>query len=210
MRWIGVGLLVLVGLNVMGLVRYPGGPLRDPSADGMFALDIRPANQGYNAVGNDPTDWAGVGQPLYFGTIHVYNAWPVTATIEAVTPVDLTPGLSVDRILAGVPADEAIPMDWADVPAVTHQDQPSVDETLGGRFTPPPVQVVQSRPEAVHTTTLMLVVSAAEPGRYGFKGVAVDYRVGPFTFRAVQYMELRTCIGPFASGQLCAFEDDGA
>jgi hypothetical protein len=57
---------------------------------------------------------------------------------------------------------------------------------------------------------LLLVVSAKEPGRYGFRGVAVDYRVGPFTFQAVQYEELRTCIGPFSPEQVCAFQDDGA
>jgi hypothetical protein len=205
-----MGAVVALSLNVVGLLRYPGGPLRDPSADGLFALDVRPANQGYNAVGNDPTAWAGVGQPLYFGTIHVYNAWPLTATIEAVTPLDLTPGLSVDRILAGVPSDAMLPASWADVPAFLGSDQPSTDETLGGRFTPPPIQVVQSSPDDIHTTTLLLVVSAQEPGRYGFSGVAVDYRVGPFTFQAVQYEELRTCIGPFSPEQVCAFQDDGA
>jgi hypothetical protein len=210
-RWIArslaVAVIVVVGLNVVGLVRYPGGPLRDPSADGMFALDIRPSDQGYYAVGNDPTDWARVGRPLYFGAIHVYNAWPVTATIEAVTALDLTPGLSVDRVLAGVASDDLMPASWADAPAVAADDRPSTDESLGGRFTVPPVQVAQSRPEDIHTTGLLIVVSATEPGRYGFKGVAVDYRVGPFTFRAVQYMELRSCIGPFGPEQTCALDE---
>ena len=53
-------------------------------------------------------------------------------------------------------------------------------------------------------TTVFLVLSAAQPGRYGFRGLAIDYRVGPFTFRATQYVALDSCIGPFTAGHECA------
>jgi hypothetical protein len=208
-RWLVVGVLILVGLNVVGLVRYPGGPLRDGSANGMLALDIRPAGQGYSQVGNVPTDWARVGHPLYFGMVHIYNASPVTATIEAVTPLDLTPGLSIDRILLGRPSGADVAMDWADVPGMTG-DLPNTDVTLSGVMHPPPIAVPPTSSDDAAGTTVLIVVSAREAGVYGFRGVAVDYRVGPFTFRAVQYLALRTCIGPFASGEVCAFTGLGA
>jgi hypothetical protein len=200
LRWIGVGLPLLLLLNVAGVARYPGGPLRDPSDDGLFALDIRPADQGYNEISNDPVDWAATGEPLYFGAVYLENPWPVGAAIEGVRPLELTPGLTLDRALVGIPPDGTSSMGWGDRQLLT---EAALDETFGGALSPLPV-TVPAATAADRATNVLLVLSAATPGRYGFRGVEIDYRVGPFTFHATQHIALDACIGPFPPGQECS------
>src|SRR4029077_2731880 len=48
-NWVRATALVitsLLALNVLGVLRYPGGPLREASADGILWLDTRPADEG--------------------------------------------------------------------------------------------------------------------------------------------------------------------
>ena len=195
-----VGLLAVVGLNVAGVLRYPGGPLRDPSDDGPLGLDLRAADQGYSSVANDPTDSVVTGAPLYFGTVTLVDSWPVDATVEAVRPLELTPGLTVERAVLGIVPAGLSPIGWGDRTLLATE---AADETYGGALGDLPV-VVPSNTSADRGSTLMLVVSAATPGRYGFRGVEIDYRIGPFSFRATQYLALDSCIGPFAPGQSCS------
>jgi hypothetical protein len=198
-----IGLLAVLGLNVAGLLRYPGGPLREPSDDGALWLDLRPANQGYSSVGNDPTDWAVTGAPLYFGTVTLVDSWPVDATVEAVRPLELTPGLTIDRAVLGIVPAGSTSIGWGNKQLFEHATD---DETYGGALRDLPV-VVRSNTSADRGSTLILVVSAATPGRYGFRGVEIDYRIGPFRFRATQYLALDSCIGPFAPGQSCSVDE---
>lgn len=90
--------VVLVALNVIGVLRYPGGPLRDQS-DAPLWLDIRLGESGSSRVDLGPT--AGrdlLGTPVYYSVPVLTNSWPWPATVEAITPVDPTPGLVVDGV----------------------------------------------------------------------------------------------------------------
>lgn len=87
---LAVGLAAaVVALNMVGVLRYPGGPLRDPSDDGPLWLDLRPADRGSSTVGNtQPSDWAIGGRSYDFGLLTVTHPRAGEARVEHPDPAD--------------------------------------------------------------------------------------------------------------------------
>jgi hypothetical protein len=202
-RQIVLGLVALVAavvvLNVVGLLRYPGGPLRDPSDDGPLLLDMRPADQGSDAVGNSqPSDWAIAGQSYDFGVLTIHNPTPFTATVEAVTPLDPTPGLTLVAVYVrrtGSPSTGIV--------AFGPSGQDPDPATLDRDFVALPATVVPTGDTHEQDAEVVVVVRSDRAGAFGFSALALDYRIGPFTFHAIQHLALAGCLGPLPVGVTC-------
>ena len=202
--WFAAGLVAgLAALNAVGVLRYPGGPLREQSADGLLWLDIRPADQGSSRVSNSqPSDWAITGRSYFYGLLTIRNATPFTATLESVTPVDPTDGLVVDAIYVlrpGAPHAEVT----AFGPSGSFPDQ----ATLQRDFARLPAQIAADADPPGAAPQVVVVISSNEPGAFGFTALAIDYRIGPLTFRAIHHLELAGCLGPLPSGTACPEEE---
>jgi hypothetical protein len=193
---------ITLGLNVVGVLRYPGGPLREPSADALLWLDIRPANQGSNLVGDVSGSWHAIDVPLQFGILSLSNPSGFTATIESVTPVDPTQGLIVDAVYVLKPDGSHREIAAWGTPGV----YPPA-ETLASDFTTLPAIVVPTGDSHEHDPAVILYVRSPVAGPIGWSALAVDYRIGPFTFRTIQHDALAGCLGPLAAGSQCG---DGA
>lgn len=208
-RTISVGIVaalvvVLATLNVVGVLRYPGGPLRDRSDDGLFWLDTRPSDQGMNSVGFRWPDaaWATVGTSIYFGNVTFHNPWPWDATVEAITPIDPSPGLVVRGVYIsrpGISSDESVGLGIEPVmpPGFTFEQA----------FASPPVAVKPATGLPSDDAKMLLVLTTDRPGPMTFEGLNVEYRVGPLTFRSVQYMALHGCVGPLTANVTCSETD---
>lgn len=163
----GAAALVVAGalaLNVIGVVRVPLGPLGtsdDPGGGHQMAIAPQDA----------PDE--------VFTTAILTNEWPVAATIEAVRPI-------VRTQRGGAEILGAQPYDWATL---------GIDQTLvlgGVRERPPewagahPVAGTQVPAAAESTGAVVLVRVWSEPGAAtDVAGYEIDYRVGPFAFRAI-------------------------
>jgi hypothetical protein len=183
---------IALSANVVGLARYPGGPLREVGADGPLWLDTRPGGQDQGIQGFDASAGIAFGKPLYSGIL-VQNASPWPAAIERISLVDATPGLSlVDARLAlpgssgtlaglifGDHADLAEPEDYGPLPA-----------TLPGLNVPDEGRV-------------LLTISTTSPGHQQYRSVAVEYRIGPFAFRAIYHQAVSVCLVPVPDGAPC-------
>jgi hypothetical protein len=184
--------VVAIGLNVLGVLRYPGGPLRDSSDNWWFWIDGRDADAGNDVEGNIPVDWARTDTDLYFGDIYLPNPWPWPATVDAITPIDPTPGFSIVATYL-VPA-EADQVGYGPLTSVPGSSVRSGWTTLPAAVSPS-VTADESRAG--------LLIRATTPGDFGFRDLAVDYRVGPFSFRALQHITLEGCLGPLPDGMTC-------
>jgi hypothetical protein len=154
----------VLALNVVGFLRYPGGPLRDPSDDGPLWLDLRPADQGSVTVGNtQPSAWAIAGHAFYFGLLSLHNPTDLDATLEAVTPLDVTPGLAVTGVYVrrpDVPASGTVGFG----PAGELPD----DQALGRDYVQLPATVPASGDGHAHDLNIIVVLSSSGPGAFGF------------------------------------------
>lgn len=188
-------LVALVLLNVIGMVRYPGGPLRPTTRDDPLWLDLTPSGEGWS-VGSFPSDWLVAGKAIYVSADPLTNPWPWAATVEAVTPLDVTGGLVIDRTLVGTP-------EAASAGSMGPGPEPVLPEgrSLGELYSSVPASLMPGMSTDVHP--IMLVVHGDRAGPAGFTGLAIDYRVGPFTFRVVEHMGLTLCLGPLPAAQEC-------
>lgn len=190
--------VVLVALNVAGYVRYPGGPLRDSIDSGPLWLDLGPGIQGSDSYGNTPADWAHAGAMLFFDGLVLHNGGPWPATVEAVTPVDPSDGLAVQAVYVARPTTMvSSQMGWGPAPLLPE------GLTLDQAYASPPVVVEPSGRSPAHDVGVLLVISGSHAGPAGFSALAVDYRVGPFAFRAIQHVALVACLGPLPAGVTC-------
>lgn len=190
-----VVLVAVVLLNVIGMVRYPGGPLRPTASDDPLWLDLTPAGEGWS-VGSSPSTWSATGKAIYLGADSLVNPLPWAAAVEAITPLNVTGGLVIDRILIG-----AAGSDSAGLIGIGPEPVLPEGRTIEELYAPVPVMVGTGTSADVHP--IMLVVHGDRPGPAGFTGLAIDYRVGPFTFRVVQHMGLALCLGPLPAGLEC-------
>lgn len=191
-------LTAALALNVAGLLRYPGGPLREPSADGPLWLDTRPADQGSIIVGNTlPSDWAVAGRSYNVGTLTIHNPSSLTATLEAVTPLDPT-GLVLEAVY-GRQSDAPSAEITGFGPSGEHPDL----ATLGRDFATLPLAIPPSGDSHDRDTQLLVVLRSTGPGAFGFSALAVDYRLGPFAFHVIEHLALAGCMGPLPSGSSC-------
>jgi hypothetical protein len=188
-----------LALNATGLVRYPGGPLREQSADGILWLDTRPADQGSNTVGNTPdADWATTDTDLMVSSPWLRNPWPRAVTVHAITPIDVSGGIVVSEVLLGRADAEAEKLVWEYGPVTADQ------RAILDRDYAPRAAVMES---GESNRNVALVVRASEPGPARFEALEIDYRIGPFTFRVVHHSALHGCLGMTAEERFCPDDD---
>ena len=203
-RRVGLGLaafvVVAVVLNVAGVLRYPGGPLREPSADAVLWLDIRPPDQGSNRVGLSARSEVGPGVPIYT-SIDLGNESPWPATVEQIRLLGLTPGLRL------IDAKLAVPGRTGSSAGLVYGDGAELDELqLDTGYRPIPADLAAHN--AIGEGTVSIVVTADNPGEYEFQAVAVDYRIGPFAFTVVHHQAFGGCFVPMPEGTSCSADEE--
>lgn len=191
-----VVIIAAVLLNVVGMLRYPGGPLRASVIDDPLWLDLTPAADGWGVESRAP-DWPIVGNTIYVSAQSLTNPWPWAATVESVTPLNLTGGLVVDRILIGAPGSGS-----AGLIGIGPEPVLPARHTMEELYSGVPA-TVSSGITTDLAMPILLVLHGGHPGPTQFDGLAIDYRVGPFTFRVVEHMRMAVCIWPPGAGEGC-------
>jgi hypothetical protein len=182
-------------LNVLGVLPYPGGPLREDNADGPLWLDARPADQGNNSVGSTPdADWALTNKDFAVGSMMLENPWPFAATIESIEPVAPSDGLQVSGTFVRRPD---VPIDDGIIGFV--HDPQDLRTLVDSQYAPLPALIAPGGPRR----DFVIVVRSPKAGPAGFDAVAVTYRVGPFSFRVVHHQGLKLCLGETAATRNC-------
>jgi hypothetical protein len=197
----GAVVVMVVVLNVIGIARYPGGPLREPDADGPLWLDAPPpADQGSSTVGNTPdADWATTDTDMVFTILNLEDSWPWPATIESVTPVNATEGLLVTEARIRRISGEGV----SDL-SVVGPVGPEQRAILDNRYVALPAEIGAG--EAGRNVAL--VFRTSDPGPATFDALAIDYRVGPFSFRVVHHLGLDACMGATPAERICPEDDE--
>ena len=159
------------------------GWVRDPIDTGPLWLDLGPGIQGSDSYGNTPADWARMGAMLFFDGLVLHNGGPWPATVEAVTPVDPSDGLAVQAVCVARPTTVvSSQMGWGPAPLLPE------GLTLDQAYASPPAVVELSGRSPAHDVGVLLDVSGSHAGPAGFSALAVDCRVGPFAFRAIEHV----------------------
>lgn len=191
-----VVIIAAVLLNVVGMLRYPGGPLRPGVSNDPLWLDLTPPGDHWS-VGTQASEWSAVGKTIYIGGDPLTNPWPWAATVEAITPLDVTGGLVIDQILIGAPGSVSAGVIGVGFESVLPNGSLISDLYHGLPAT------IDHETKLDDALPILLVVHGDQSGQAGFTGLAIDYRVGPFTFRVVQPMGLALCLAPLPAGQEC-------
>jgi hypothetical protein len=151
-------------LNVSGVLRLPFGPLGASDAPG----DGRQVA----IVPQDAPDEV-------FTTAHLRNAWPVPASIEAVRPMVRTQH-------GGAEVLGAQSYDWTTLGEDQELVLGAVRERPAEWAGEHPVSGTQVPAAAEGSGAVVLVRAWSEPGAAtDVAGYEIDYRVGPFAFRAI-------------------------
>lgn len=201
---IGIGAVVVAALvlNVLGVVPYPGGPLREPYADGPLWLDTHAEDQGGVTVGSTAeSDWAVTNADFAVGSMIFENPWPFAATVESIEPVGASDGLQVTGALVRRP----------DVPRSSTEGiigfahvGPQEQAIFATQYAPLPAVIEPGAPRR----DFIIQVRSPNAGHAGFDAVAVTYRVGPFSFRVVHHFGLELCLGETAATRNCPDEEE--
>lgn len=193
-----VAFVAALVLNVGGLLRYPGGPLREPSADGLFWLDTRPSDQGTSSVGAGSSAGLTAGELIYTG-ISLRNTWSYPAAIESISLVDATPGLRLVDVRLARPGTRG------GFAGLLAGSGPAIDDLrLVTDYQPLPATLEGNNP--INDGLVSLVVTADQPGDYSYQAVAINYRIGPFSFSVIHHQALAVCLGPFVPGTVCSVD----
>jgi hypothetical protein len=189
---LALALVVVLALNVVGLLRYPGGPLKEFPDGSLLSLDIPLGGDTRNQVG--VTSAAGLTryEPVCEG-VYLRTGLGLPVTIEDMRLVDPTSGITlVDSVMVTPDAATGGVIGVAYGPACISIDgHSSLPETLAA----------ESQPR----DGLALVVSmATSPGRQSYSGIAIDYRVGPFSFTTVYGPAMAVCVSPLPQGATCS------
>ena len=194
---IAAAVVLVLALNVVGLARYPGGPLREKGSDGPLWLDTWPADWGNSSTGNGSgADWATTDTDLVFSIVWIANQGPWPVTVEGITPA----GVSGDLVVTDVrvrDADASAGDLWAFGPL----------DDAGRAILDSQYQALPVTLPAGSERQVALVVRGATPGPAGFEALDVAYRMGPLTFRAVQHLGLEGCLGATVAERDCPDED---
>ena len=188
-RLIAAGLVAVVA-NVVGLARLPIGPI---------ASDDGP---GGSFVGNSElaTDIV-AGSPMWFGMLDIVNDSPYEVVLEAVRILPPAPNVAVDRVaVAGTSLRGQGEIAWAAVASGIGMARMDA-ETESLPVVSHPARI------GVLSTNVILILHGQQPGNGGFDRVELLYRVGPFTFRAIQHIGLRACFGPLPPGAHCVDDE---
>jgi hypothetical protein len=181
-----IAVALLVVLNVTGVMRYPGGPLRQAGVDAPLWLDVWPSGWGNSPVGNTAdADWATPDTDLIWSNASLANDSPWPATVESIEPLDIPNNL-----------------EWGI--AVRKQDAPSDDvvsaygplddagrAVLARSFARLPVEIGPGDANR----TIAIPFRSSDTGPVGFEALAINYRIGPFKFRVVYRTGLHACLG---------------
>jgi hypothetical protein len=167
--------MVIAGLNVSGLVRYPGGPLSEVD-NGPLWLDIPPRRLG---IGESAA--SEVGKQFYV-VVFLENRASSDVTLEWLQVVDASAGVQsvgAYRLLPGSEAYSVAP--WG--------TWPGADPALE----PLPTTIRPAVPGAPQTMQLLVVIRPTLEGPYQFAGVRLNYRIGPFAFSTVMEPLFTSC-----------------
>jgi hypothetical protein len=196
----GAAILGILTLNVAGVLAYPGGPLRDPGIDAPLLLDVGGSERGVSVSNATTSEWAVSHTRLYYGLLTLHDPWPWDATIESIEPVHPSPNLVVDGIYLRRPGYSGATTALGS--SVALPEGKSFDDV----YAPLPAQVKPGGPTAEQDGVVLLVIRTETPLAMQFDGLAVTYRVGPFTFRTVQHVGLRSCVAPQPGEPACTDE----
>jgi hypothetical protein len=188
-------IVALVILNLVGIARYPGGPLRESKDGGVLWLDAWPSEWGGNVTSNSAAaDWASTNGDLVFSTGLPADDWPWPAQVERITPIGAEGDLVMREALLLQPARSWVGTISGFGPLTADQQA-----LLDGNFAPLPGTIASGVPRQ----QLVAVVRGSHPGPAAFAGFVIDYRVGPFTFRSVLHDALHACLGATAAERDC-------
>ncbi len=196
-------LLVLIALNVSGVAPYPGGPMREATANGILWLDSKPADQQGGFEVGVTADGGLTTSDVFVTTVFLVNEGPWGARLENVSLIDGTPGLELlaARLILPGYAGERPGAVWDTPGAVASQYDGahlgSLPQTIGARSGP-------------NQGNVILQLRAGTPGQYSYRGIRIRYRVGPVSFTADYGQGARLCIGPLAPGATCPGDAPGA
>jgi hypothetical protein len=194
-----VAAVVLVVANIAGVLRYPGGPLRPFSDNGVLWLDWGPANQGNNRVGISADANVGTGVPIYIG-IEPRNQGPWPVTIERVRLINATPGLQLVETRLVRPDSRP-----GGAIGIGSGHDVFMDELgLFDNYETLPAVLAGNHP--IEDGRMWLAVVADAPGRQSFDTIEVDYRLGPFSFSVNLHHGFGGCIVPIPDGVQCSWD----
>jgi hypothetical protein len=135
---------------------------------------------------------------LYTG-ISLDNDWPWPATIERIRLVNATPGFRL------VEAKMALPGTAGGMAGAMAADSPELAELgLDTDYGPLPADLAGHN--ELGEGRVSIEVIADQAGEYRYDAVAVDYRVGPFTFTVVHHQAFGACLVPLLEGTTCPSE----
>ncbi len=184
-----------LALNVAGVARFPGGPLREWRDGGLLWLDMWPSDWGNNPGGNGPeADWAVPGADLVYSSVLRPDDWPWPVEVERITPVDPSGGLVVSQALLLRPGAGRVSRLWVFGPLTADQQA-----LLAADLAPLPGPV----PPGGDGQQIALTLQSPQQGPAGWETLAVDYHVGPFSFRAIHHSALHLCLGTTAAERTC-------
>lgn len=189
------GIAALLVLNVAGIARFPGGPLREWKDGGVLWLDVRPSDWGSSGDFNAPeAEWAQANADYEYTSALATNDWPWAVEVERITPMTTSGDLAVaeTRLIRPDRAEDSV---LNAVGPLTPDQQAIIDAD----FAPLPGSVGTGAVGKRFAITF----HETRPGPAGWDTLAVDYRVGPFSFRVVQHTALRLCVGATVAERTC-------
>jgi hypothetical protein len=154
---------------------------------------------GGSLVGNSElATYIQAGQPMLYGMLTIHNPGPVDITIEAIRVLPPVGNIVLDRVAIAEPAFVANgEIAWAPVSEGIGMQRID-DETQ-----PLPVIVHPTGDLHDRDAAAVLILHGLEPGDATFDRIAIDYRIGPFTFTSIQNVGLRACFAPLPAGAHC-------
>lgn len=188
------GIAALLVLNVAGISRFPGGPLREWKDGGVLWLDVWPSDWGSRDFNAPEAEWARANAHYEYTSSLPTNDWPWPVEVERITPVTTSGDLAVAETRLVRPDRSEVGPLYAVGPLT-----PGQQAIIDADFAPLP----GSARTGVTGTPFAITFHETRPGPAGWEALAVDYRVGPFSFRVVQHTALRLCVGTTVAERTC-------
>ena len=184
-RAVAIGLGATVLLNVLGIVRIPGGPL---AHEGWFESPLRAYEPMSLVAIPARADGLRAGAPLYM-TVHVQSRGPIAVALEEVEALDRDESIDVGYlgVAPSWPTNDGVSIGSAvEIPA---EWSPYLGRPLAGTI----VEPSGADPRYV---AVLLSLTPTGAGEHSVGPFAVDYRMGPFTFRSIYPVSYVLCTGP--------------
>jgi hypothetical protein len=172
-------------LNILGVVRIPGGPL---AHEGWLESPLLAYDRvNLTAIPATAVDGFRAGAPLYM-TVDVRSHGPIDVSLDAVEALGRDESVEVRYlgVAPSWPADDGMSIgSAAEIPDawIEHLGRP-----LAGTIVKPG----EADPQYV---AILLSLTTEGPGEHDVGPFAVDYRMGPFTFRSIYPVSYVLCAG---------------